>query len=150
MRNSTPRTSTSEFLLAVNPPTRQRKPAKLSAAPIDPATLPEIYAMTVTGDCMEPAIRHGSRARFSTTETYKAGDIVCLWFTPSGAEKMGVPRALKRLRLALAPWVKGFPYKENPASEVAAVAVFESDNPRRTYSLRCSEIAAIHKFIGCE
>lgn len=116
----------------------------------DPATFPEAYSLRVAGDCMEPGIKHGAIAQFSTKETYGPGDIVCIWFQPDTAAKMGAPCALKRLRLALPPWVKGFPYKDHPNSDVAAIVVFESDNQRRTYSVKCSDVVAIHKFTGCQ
>jgi hypothetical protein len=117
---------------------------------IDLSTLPEVYASRVVGDCMEPTIKDGATARFSKNESYGRGDIVCIWFQPNAAAEFGAPRALKRLSYALPPWVKGFPYADHPKSDVAAIVIFESDNPRRMYRVKCSDVAAIHKFIGCE
>ena len=76
--------------------------------------------------CMKPGIKHGAIAQFSTKETYGPGDIICIWFQPDAGAKIGVPCALKRLRLALPPWVKEVPYRDHPNSDVAAVVVFET------------------------
>ena len=135
--------------------TKSVRPAKTEAQNTsasfvaDPATFPEIYSLRVAGNCMEPGIQHGAIAMFSTKEAYAAGDVVCIWFQPDAVDKMGLRCALKRLRLALPPWVKGFPFQDNPKNDLAAMVVFESDNPRRTYQVKCSDVAAIHKFIGC-
>jgi hypothetical protein len=118
--------------------------------PFDPATLPEQYALAVIGDCMEPAIANGAKATFSKAEKFGPGDIVVIWYRPE-IIKDGMARcALKRLTLALPPWVKDFPYKDNPKSEAAAALVFEQDNPRQTYSMKCCDVAAVHKFTGCQ
>jgi hypothetical protein len=117
---------------------------------IDPATLPEQYALSVVGDCMMPTIKGGARAIFSKAEKYGPGDIVVIWFQPEHIKDGDAPCALKRLALAIPPWVKSFPYKDHPKSDVQAVVVFEQDNPRKAYSVKCSDVAAIHKFIGCQ
>jgi Peptidase S24-like len=123
---------------------------KSAAKPFDPATLPERYALAVVGDCMEPAIADGAEAIFSKAEKFGPGDIVVIWYRPE-ILKDGMARcAVKRLTLAPPPWVKEFPYKDNPKSDVAAALVFEQDNPRQTYSMKCSDIAAVHKFTGCQ
>ena len=130
-----------------------RKPAaEKSPAPsrVDPSALPDQYALTVVGSCMAPAIPHGARATFSKTEKYGQGDIVVIWFRPEFVKDGDAPCALKRLTLALPPWVKGFPYTDHPQSDVAAAIAFEQDSPRRTYSMKCRDVAAIHKFTGCQ
>jgi Peptidase S24-like len=123
---------------------------KSAAKPFDPATLPKMYALSVIGDCMEPAIADGAEAIFSKAEKFGPGDIVVIWFRPE-VVKAGMARcAMKRLTLAPPPWVTGFPYQDNPGSDVGALLVFEQDNPRLTYSMKCSDIAAVHKFTGCQ
>jgi hypothetical protein len=118
--------------------------------PFDPATLPDRYALSVVGDCMEPTIADGARATFSRAETFEAGDIVVIWFRPEIIKDGMAACALKRLTLAPPPWVLSFPYQDNPKSDVGALLVFEQDNPRLTYSMKCSDIAAVHKFTGCQ
>ena len=147
-------------MTSAKPVARRRTPAarssakttvkKPAATPFDPATLPEQYSLAVVGDCMAPAIADGARANFSKSEKFGAGDIVVIWFRPELIKDGMAPCALKRLRLALPPWVKGFPYHDHPNSEVAAALVFEQDNPRKTYSMNCRDVAAIHKFTGCQ
>ena len=147
-------------MTSAKPLARRRKPVVRSSAktnatksdskPFDPATLPEKYALAVVGDCMEPAIANGARATFSKAERFAAGDIIVIWFRAEILKDGMAPCALKRLSLALPPSVKEFPYYDHPNSEVAAALVFEQDNPRITYSIKCSDVAAIHKFTGCQ
>ena len=147
-------------MTSAKPVARRRTPAARSSAktsatksapkPFDPATLPEKYALAVVGDCMAPAIADGTRATFSKAEKFAAGDIVVIWFRAEILKDGMAPCALKRLSLALPPWVKEFPYHDHPDSEVAAALLFEQDNPRITYSMKCSDVAAIHKFTGCQ
>ena len=37
-----------------------------------------------------------------------------------------------------------------PFTLVAAMIVFEQDNPRQSYSMKCRDVAAIHKFVGVQ
>ncbi len=128
-------------------PVTRKSPGK---AAIDPAALPERYALTVVGDCMAPTIADGAAVQVSKSEKFAAGDIVVIWFRPELVKAGDAPCAVKRLSLALPPWVKSFPYKDHPGSNAAAAIIFEQDNPRRTYSMKCSDVVAIHKFIGCQ
>jgi hypothetical protein len=128
---------------------RKTTATKSTRAPIDPAKLPEQYALAVVGDCMAPTIADGANIVVSKTEKYKPGDIVVIWFRPELVKAGCAPSAVKRLTLAIPPWVKSFPYKDHPGSNVSAALVIEQDNPRQTYSVPCSSVAAIHKFTGC-
>jgi hypothetical protein len=95
----------------------------------------------------EPAL---SRRRLSCELRWRPGSDRPPWCR-SEILKEGMARcAVKRLTLAPPPWVKGFPYTDHPKSDVAAALVFEQDNPRLTYSMKCSDITAVHKFTGCQ
>lgn len=114
---------------------------------IDPASLPEMYALRVMGDCMSPLVPHGAQAVFSKTEAYKVGDIVVIWhrrdILPPGALQCGV----KRLVLAPMKGIK-FPFVMHPQSEVAPAFFVESIHPaNKRYVLDCRNVEAIHKFV---
>jgi hypothetical protein len=47
-----------------------------------------------------------------------------------------------------APWVKKYPYKDHPESEVHAIIVLEQLNPPQCYSVPRNRIYAIHKAVA--
>jgi hypothetical protein len=49
-------------------PVTKKSPTTSPKWAIDPSTLPEQYSLRVSGDCMEPGIKHGAVANFSTKE----------------------------------------------------------------------------------
>ena len=55
---------------------------------------------------------------------------------------------IKRMMLAVPPFVKAFPHQDHPQSDVVPVLIFEQINPYRQYTVRCSHIAALHKATG--
>ena len=58
---------------------KARKPAQ---AFLDPATLPDEYAMRVVGDCLAPAIKEGDAVVVDKRLPYKAGDLVVIYMRP--------------------------------------------------------------------
>ena len=113
---------------------------------IDPATLPDIYCSTNDGVCLSPLIPDGATIAFSKLEEVKAGDFVSVWHRPEITN--GKHQAIvKRLVMNIAPWVK-FPYKDHPKSDVLAIIMAEQINPKRTFTIKCSDVLAVHKAIG--
>ena len=41
-----------------------------------------------------------------------------------------------------------FPYEDHPGSEVTRMILFEMNNPRRQFAVRCADILAVHKCLG--
>ena len=113
---------------------------------LDPATLPDEYAMRVTGNCMAPQIKDGAQAVFSKVEKPKPGDLVILYFRPELVAPGSLPASIKRLVLAPPSYVK-FPWREHPDSTVHALVICEQTNPPRQYHFKCENLLAIHKFI---
>ena len=114
---------------------------------IDPASVPDLYAMVCSGTCMEPIIPDGARVWADKTQPIEVGDLVFVYLRPEAVEPGGLPIRLKRLLVAPPSWVT-FPWADNPRSEVLPVVIFGMDNPRASLSLRCSQILAIHKCMG--
>jgi hypothetical protein len=129
--------------------TANRSRAAARATPpatIDPADLPDQYAVSVRGTCMVPNVQDGDEAIFTKLEKPKAGDLVIVWHKP----KPGLPPcSLKRLVLAPPAFVK-FPWADHPGSDVVPIVMVEQINPRRQYQLLCSDILAMHRFVGTQ
>ena len=97
---------------------------------------------------MLPDIPDGANCAFSTVEKPRPGDLVALWYRP---EKVPAVRA------AGAPQAPGdrdppfvtFPYREHSDSTVYALLVVATTNPRRQFGVRCGDLLAVHKSIGC-
>jgi hypothetical protein len=83
-----------------------------------------------------------TRVRRST-----AFDLVAIYLRPELVEPGQLGIVVKRLALNVAPYVK-FPHREHPDSNVAAVVIFEQDNPPRQYAVRADRILTIHRCIG--
>jgi hypothetical protein len=126
---------------------RRAAPAPTPAPLVDFEAFPDVFALTLNGDCLQPLIYDTSSAVIQKSAPYAVGDIVCVWFKPEFLRPDQPQAWLKRLRMAIPPWVR-FPYREHPQSEITAIAMFEQLNPVRRYSVPCSHIAAIHRVIG--
>ena len=123
-----------------------RKPAAAAQQFIDPATLPDIYCSTSVGVCLSPLIPDGATIAFSKLEAPKSGDFAVIWQRP-GIVTNGQQAIVKRLAMNIPPWVK-FPYKDHPQSDVLAIIMAEQLNPKRTFTIKCSDVLAVHKAIG--
>ena len=123
---------------------KARKPAQPF---LDPATLPDEYAMRVKGDCLSPAIKEGDAVVVDKRLPYAAGDLVVIYMRPElvGKGEMGI--YVKRLVMSVAPYVK-FPWREHPDSTVHVVVIIEQDNPRRQYVITADRILAMHRCLG--
>lgn len=138
----------------VAPAPRARRRAR-GAAPIpapvptfiDPADLPDQYVMRVSGDCMSPEFKHGDALWFDKNAVPAVGDAVIFYLRPELVKQGGFQAQIKRLTMAIPPWVK-FPYREHLDSSVAALLVVESLNPRRMIAIRCEDVLAVHKCMG--
>ena len=116
---------------------------------IDPSSLPEIYGLTVRGDCMAPAFPHGCNVKASKLAPFKFDDTVVVWLRPEVIQP-GSPQAMiKRVVMMPPPWVRSFPYKDNPENEIDALMMLGmDDNPNEMLSVRCSLILAVHRCLG--
>lgn len=114
---------------------------------IDPATLPDTYAMVLEGTCMLPAIPDLAVVGISKVERPRPGDYVILWRRPELVPPGQHQGILKRLVLNIPPYVK-FPWREHPDSDVHAIALVEMLNPHRQFTYKCADLLAVHKAIG--
>ena len=122
----------------IGPP---RTLADLDAFPVE-------YTTRVLGACMEPVIPDRAEAVFSKTAAWKVGDIVAVWMRPELVGPGEVQSGVKVLTMAPPFYVKAFPFKDHPQSNVAALFFLESLNPRQRFMVRCADVLAIHKFVG--
>jgi hypothetical protein len=102
--------------------------------------------MRVTGDCLDPEIKHGELLRFSKTAPYGAGDFVAIFLRPEAVPEGGHHVIVKKLALGVPDWVK-FPWRDNPRSEIHPIVIFEQTNPPRQYRAKCAAILGIHKVV---
>jgi hypothetical protein len=96
---------------------------------------------------MAPAINEGDAVTMDKRLPFKAGDLVAIYLRPELVQPGQIGVGVKRLALNVAPYVK-FPRREHPDSNVAAVVIFEQDNPPRQYAVRADRILAIHRCLG--
>ncbi|QTH21972.1 hypothetical protein HRJ34_00060 [Rhizorhabdus wittichii] len=103
---------------------------------IHPDDMPDVYALTGVGTCMEPMISDGASVAFSKRKAVTVGDIVGVIFRREAAPHYGAPGMIKRLAEPLPP--PGFD----------APIFLETLNPIRKVAVRSSDVLAIHAFIG--
>ena len=85
--------------------------------------LPDVYAMRVCGTCMEPSMPDRSAAMFSQSEKYEVGDTVAIWVRPEIVGPGEFQVCIKRLTMPPPHYVKAFPFKEYPKSDVRAMLI---------------------------
>jgi hypothetical protein len=100
---------------------------------IHPDDMPDMYALTGVGTCMEPVIPDRSCCVFDKREAPQPGDLVGLIFTEEAAQRRGVPGMIKRL-------VSG--------SADDGLIVVEQIQFNRSYRLPSDDVLAVHKFVG--
>lgn len=106
----------------------------MSALPyIDPADMPDLYAITGVGRCMEPLYSDGVLLVGDKRETPECGDVVILHFCRDIAPHYGVPGWIKRL------------VQTAPEGDLITV---EQLSPPRRYSVPADHIAGMHKCVG--
>lgn len=98
-----------------------------------PDEMPDVYAITGVGTCMEPEIADGSVVAFTKQVPPKPGDVVSIVFTREAGRRRGLPGLIKRL--VIPPGFEG-------------LVIVEQFNPPRTYTIPTTDILAIHKLIG--
>jgi hypothetical protein len=99
--------------------------------------------------CMAPDYLDGSRIKISKTEPYEHGDIVAVWLRPDVVQAGSLPAMIKRIAMIPPLWVKAFPYKHHPKSDVLALLMLaQNDRPDQLLRVRCADVIAIHKVVG--
>lgn len=112
---------------------------------IHPDDMPERYAASGYGTCMEPLIMDGSLTVFDKSEPIEAGDIVGIVLTAAAAQRFGAPSIIKRLVMDLPP---NCAFGAEPGGNAIPIVIVEQINPPRTLAIKASDILAVHKFIG--
>jgi hypothetical protein len=131
----------------------KRKPTPVAAETvpgsfiIDPAQVPERYALIVQGDCMAPLHRDGDVVTADKSATYARGDLVVIYIKPELVKPGRCNAMLKRL-VSIPHWAATFPFSDHPESEIVAIASVETLNPPRRIHFRCSDILAVHRCTG--
>lgn len=106
--------------------------------------LPDVYAMTCVGKCLEPVYADGTKFSFSIADEVNAGDYVVLWRKPNYTRRGQIQALLKRLMTPI-------PASWDPALEnlpISPVVIVETHNPPRSWVVRLDELMAIHKCNG--
>ena len=122
-------------------------PAPAQPGFIDPTTLPNEYAMRVRGDCLAPAIKGGDAVLVDQRQSYKVGDLVCVFLEAECVAPGNTNVGLKRLVMNMLPGIT-FPYRAHPDSNIMPVLVCEQDNPHWQYTIPADQILAIHRCMG--
>lgn len=113
--------------------------AHARAAPIrfiDPADMPDMYAVPGVGTCMQPRVMDGERLVFDKRQEPSVGDVVALWFTEELAQRVGMPGWVKMLEIGLPP----------PLFD--GLIVVGQLNPPRSYVIPAADVLAVHKAVG--
>ena len=113
---------------------------------IDPADLPDLYAMIIDGNCLEPMVAHGSWCAFDKRAAPERGGLVVLWKRPELVRPGESQAMVKRLVTVPPPWVT-FPHRKHPNSTVDALVIVEQLNPAQQFAVRCETLVAIHKLV---
>lgn len=100
---------------------------------IDPADMPDLYAIAGHGRCMEPIYSDGQLLVADKREAPHRGDAVILHFTRQAAPHYGAPGWIKRLVRA---------------DGDGAIIIVEQLNPPQRYGIPATHIAAMHKCVG--
>lgn len=127
-------------------PPRIPKPKPLPNIPFPTfEDIPDVFAMKLAGDCLAPELMDGDDVVFTKAEAPRAGDIAIFILRPEEVREGGYQSLIKRLVLGIPPWVT-FPWRENPKSEVRALAIAAQSNPPRQYMIPCERLLAVLKF----
>lgn len=106
----------------------------MSALPyIDPADMPDLYAIKGVGGCMEPLYSDGVLLVGDKRQAPEHGDVVILHFRRDVAPRYGVPGWIKRL------------VEMAPAGDLITV---EQLSPPRRYIVPVDHLAGMHKCVG--
>lgn len=123
---------------------RSARPPKIPF--IDVASLPEKYAMEVSGNCMTGVIEHGNRLAFSTTEEFDRGDVVIVFIKKEFVKEGALQAQVKQLVMP-PPWKMKLPF-DRKGMEIVPMIGLRMLNPNRSFMVDCSQLDAIHKCIG--
>lgn len=111
-----------------------------------PSTLPDVYALTCEGKCMEPLIADGSKLLFSRIEPYRSGDLVLIFkkreHTVPGDHQMVVKR------LFWAPPIEYWDAPEKWPYGRGSVVLAEMLNPATRLAFNADALLGIHKCLG--
>jgi len=99
---------------------------------IHPDDMPDLYALTGVGTCMQPLVSDGACIAFDKRPPVESGDIVGIVFTREAGRRRGLPGLVKRL----------------VAPDVFGQIVVEQVNPRQRMAIPATDVLAIHKMIG--
>jgi hypothetical protein len=165
MAQANPQDTTSLFPFLPHPAQRwisaapvkiHRRPSKPASKPrtqperlLDPATLPDYYAMVCDGACLAPVVCDGAVVAISKTDKPRQGDFIAVWFRPEFVKPGEHQVIFKRMFLDLPGIVEGFPYEGSPNPDAAMPAlVIEMFNPEKKFPIPCNMVMAIHKAVG--
>ena len=79
---------------------------------VDPASLPEVYAMIVDGNCLEPVIPDRTPCVFNRSERPLGGDFAIIFRRPEFCPEGRCGPIIKQLGTAVPDWVT-FPWHDH-------------------------------------
>lgn len=112
-----------------------------------PDEMPDVYASTWQGDCLEPTFADGACLVFSKLEAPENGDFVGIWLHPDATAPGELLRRVKRLVTGAPPGMS-FPLAFAPGSTLEPIVQLEQFNPPKLFQVRGSHVLAMHKVIG--
>jgi hypothetical protein len=126
----------------------QRRPALTQDAQDylpHPDTLPDLFATTCVGNCLEPAIPTNTTLVFDKREPIQNGDFVVLIFRPEAVPPGENPGMVKRLYMGA-----GAPIGDqlSPDCEVIPLIMVEMLNPPKRLTFKASNVLAMIKCVG--
>lgn len=127
-----PRRNSNDNHIDPNPP----QPGLRSLPYVDPADMPDLYALTGKGTCMEPLFYDGDTLVGDKRDAPKPGDTVLVFFHRDVALRYGMPGWVKRL---VHVW---------PVAGEDDLITLEQINPPKRYVVPASHIVAMHKCVG--
>ena len=103
---------------------------------IDPADMPDQYAVPGYGRCMSPVFNDGDLLVCDKNQKPEAGDEVIVHFRREYAQLYGVPGWVKRLGTA------------PPSIGTEGLIIVDQLSPPRRFTVPSCHISAIHKIVG--
>ena len=115
---------------------------------LDPASITtRYYGMILSGECLHPTFKNREQVIFDREAPVQAGCFAILYYRPEVVPAGKLSTGLKRIVIAPPPYVE-LPWRDHPKSEVLPVLIVEQFNPAHQWSVRCSDLLAVHRCIG--
>ena len=125
-----------------------RRKSKSEPTFLDPASIDtRFYGLQLTGNCLDPEFKDGDLVVFDRDAKIEAGCFANFFYRAEVVPPGQLSVALKRVVFAPPPFVK-LPFRDHPDSTVIPLVIVEQFNPARQWSIRMSDLLAVHRCLG--